>query len=117
MAVKHLILGVFSLFFLNLKQCGKEPGEHKITVVGEAIAMKDRVGVKTDDKRRFYLVVKDRHQWQEEYVGKRIEVTGILVPRKDTTRAVVDPDTLVTARQPKLKDGDTIRNARWKVVN
>ena len=115
MAVKHLILGVFSLFFLNLKQCGKEPGEHKITVVGEAIAMKDRVGVKTDDKRRFYLVVKDRHQWVEEYAGKRIEVTGILVPRKDTTRSVI-VDTLVI-RTPKLKDGHTIRNARWKVVD
>lgn len=82
MTVKFLILGVSSLIFLNLKQCGKEPGEHRITVVGKAIAIKDNVGVQTDDKRRYYLVVKDWHQWVKEYVGKRIEVTGILVPRK-----------------------------------
>lgn len=116
MAIKFFALSVYSLFLLNVKQCSKNPGEHKITVVGEAIAIKDRVGVESDDKRRYYLVVKDRHQWIDEYVGKRIKVTGILVPRKDTTRAVVDPDTLVI-RTPKLKDGDTIRNARWKVVD
>lgn len=73
----------------------------------------DRVVAQTDDKRRLYLVVKNRHQWAEEYLGKRIKATGILVPRKDTARSVF-VDTLVD-QQPKLKNGDTIRNARWKV--
>lgn len=117
MTFKFLVLSVYSLFFLNLKQCSKNPGERKITVVGKAIAIKDNVGVQTDDKRRYYLVVKDWHQWVKVYAGKRIEVTGILVPRKDTTRAAFFDDTLVTFRTPKLKDGDTIRNARWKVVD
>jgi len=101
---------------VDLKQCSKNPGEQKITVVGEAIAVMDRIGVQADNKRRYYLIVKDRdqHQWIETYVGKRIKVTGILVPRKDSVNLPWTDST--TLLQPKIKDGDTIRNARWKLV-
>lgn len=114
MTIKYLVLCVYALVFFTLKQCSKNPGEHKITVVGDAIAIMDRVGVESDDQRRYYLVVKDRHKWAEEYLGKRIKVTGILVPRKDNSREPYSDTAAVT--QPRLRDGDTIRNARWKIV-
>jgi hypothetical protein len=117
MFTKTSLISMLLVFHsIGLNKCNDNPDAPKITVVGEAFNMKHRAGVQTDDRRKYYL--DGIESWELKYVGKRVKVTGKLFPREDYTPPIpkITDTSIRMTPQPRVRDGDTIKKAKWRLV-
>jgi len=111
MAIKYFIVILHSVFCGNLNNCSNNRDTTKITVVGRAVEIKLHAGVKTDDSLIYYL--EGVIDWDVKYLGKRVKVTGYLVPVVPPVLKI--PGSNVTP-QPRLRDGRYLKKAKWRLV-
>jgi hypothetical protein len=113
MEVKYLILIVHSFILVGLNQCRSEKGAKKISVIGTAMVYKHHAGIETEDGRRYYLQGID--DWGAKYKGKKVKVTGKLITLPPPV--IKNPNPAIKASvQPKVRDGEYLKNAKWRLI-
>ena len=105
-----MLLGFQSI---DLNKNSNNSDTTKITVIGKAIVNKNQAAVLTDDSLLYYL--DGIHNWDVKYKGEKVKVTGELKIPPPPVRKNPDPNITIIP-QPRFRDGETIKNAKWKLV-
>ena len=86
---------------------------NRITIVGTAVVMKNDAAVRTDDNDLYYL--DGIFDWDDEFLGKRVKVTGKLVIKEYEIEKVTDSVIKVRPQQ-RLGTWKIIMKSKWSLV-
>jgi uncharacterized membrane protein YcgQ (UPF0703/DUF1980 family) len=104
---------LLTFFSVDLNKCSDNPNKHRITVVGTAIVIKNDAVVRTDDSLLYYL--DGIYYWDDEYLGKRVKVTGKLFIQKYHEKK--NTNTEITAiGQQDYGTRKLIKKPKWSLV-
>jgi hypothetical protein len=114
MLIKTYLMSMLLTYHsVDLNNCSKERDTTKITVVGRAIVIKNHAAVRTDDSLLYYL--DGIWDWDVKYKGKRVKVTGKLLPIVPPLLKSPYPGINITP-QPRLRDGRYLKKAKWRLM-
>src|SRR5688572_9388771 len=108
----YLISMLLTFFSEDLNKCNNN-SERKITVIGTAIDIKNSAVVRTDDSLLYYL--DDIYYWHDEYLGKRVKVTGKLFIKEYQEEKNTNPK-ITTIPQRHYGHRKFIKNPKWSLV-
>ncbi len=108
----YLISTLLTFFSVDLNKCNNNPNEHKITVIGTAIVIKNDAMVQTDDGHRYSL--DGVYEWDDKCYGKRVKVTGRLIIKEYPRTSRTGPDSVWV--QQRLGTWRIIKKPKWSLV-
>lgn len=113
MLIKIYVISLLTFFSVDLNKSNNNPNGHKITVIGTAIVIKHDAAVLTDDGHRYYLDGID--DWADEYLGKKVKVTGRLVIKEYHFQMSKNPK-ITAIPQQRLGTWKIIKKPKWSLV-
>lgn len=85
----------------------------KTTVIGTAVVIKNDAAVRTDDNQLYYL--DGIYNWDDEYINKRVKVTGKLVVKIYNPKKRSHP-VITATPQHRLGRWKIIKKPKWSLV-
>jgi len=107
------ISSILTLLSFDLKKCCHCVIEKRITVIGTAIVLKNDAAVRTDNNLLYYL--DGINDWDKEYLGKKVMVTGKLIVKKYHFHKSSNPE-ITAIPQQRLGTWNIIKKAKWSLV-
>ncbi len=105
------MLLIFHLVDLN--KCNNNPSATKITVIGTAVELKQGAAVRTDENIIYDL--DGVYSWDDEYLGKRVKVTGRLVFMEYHEKKNPNPEITAIPGQ-RYGKWRVIKRPKWNLV-
>jgi hypothetical protein len=112
MMIKVLFISMW-LPLIHVDSATNNKHQHRVTVVGTALVIKNYAAVRTGDSVLYYL--DGIYEWEESYLGKRVKVTGKLSLKEYREQENIDP-SITAIPQRDYATQKIIKKPRWRLV-
>lgn len=112
MTIKILFISMW-LPLIAVDSATNNKHQHRVTVVGTALVIKNYAAVRTDDSVLYYL--DGIYEWEKSYLGKRVKVTGKLSLKEYREQQNIDP-SITAIPQRDYGTQKIIKKPRWRLV-